>query len=89
MGLSNFFSSLFGKAKQTAESASENISEFADNAMDKATEVVADVKVKVEEVAETASAKLEEMGIPEQVSQLMDTAKDKLAEATDWAEKKT
>lgn len=58
MGLSNFFSSLFGKAKQTAESASENIS-GADNAMDKATEVVADVKEKVGEVAETASAKLD------------------------------
>jgi chitodextrinase len=56
--------------------------------MDKATEVVADVKEKVEEVAEQASTKLEEMGVPEQVSQFVDTAKDKLSEATDWAEEK-
>ena len=39
MGLSNFFSSLFGKAKQTAENAKENLSEVAGNAMEKVTEV--------------------------------------------------
>ena len=42
----------------------------------------------MEEGAETASAKLEEMGVPEQVSKLVDSAKDKIDEETDWAEEK-
>ena len=77
MGLSNFFSSLFGKAKQTAENAKENLSEVADNAMEKVTEVATEVKETVENVAETASQKLDEMGVSEKVADFVETAKEK------------
>ena len=45
MGLLNFFSSLFGKAKQTAENTTEKISELAEPIMEKATEIIEDVKI--------------------------------------------
>ena len=50
MGLSNFFNSLFGKAKKTAEEASENVTELTDQAMDKASEIAYEVKEKVERI---------------------------------------
>ena len=88
MGLSNFFSSLLGKAKQTAEVAKENLSEVADNAMEKVTEVAAEAKVAVENVVETTSQKLDEMGVSEKVADFVETAKEKTAEAAGWVEEK-
>ena len=69
MGLSNFFSSLFGKAKEKAEIAKENLSEVAENVAEKAVDVAEDVKETVENVAEKVSDKLEEMGVPEKVNE--------------------
>ena len=63
MGLSNFFSSLFGKAKEKAEIAKENLSEVAENVAEKAADVAEDVKETVENVAEKASQKLEELKV--------------------------
>ena len=88
MGLSNFFSSLFGKAKEKAEIAKENLSEVAENVAEKAADVAEDVKETVENVAEKVSDKLEEMGVPEKVNEFVDVAKEKTAEAAGWVEEK-
>ena len=88
MGLSNFFSSLFGKAKEKAEIAKENLSEVAENVAEKAADVAENVKETVENVAEKVSDKLDEMGVPEKVNEFVDVAKEKTAEAAGWVEEK-
>ena len=54
MGLSSFFSSLFGKAKQSAEGLGENVSNMAETAANKAETFSKDVVEKVSDVAENA-----------------------------------
>ncbi len=84
MGLSNFFNSLFGKAKEKAEIAKENLSEAAENVAEKAANVADELKETVENVTEKVSDKLEEMGVPEKVAEIVDIAKEKTAEAAGW-----
>jgi cell division protein ZapA (FtsZ GTPase activity inhibitor) len=56
--------------------------------MEKVTEVAAEVKEKVETVAESASQKLDEMGVTDKVADFVETAKEKTAEAAGWVEEK-
>jgi sulfite reductase alpha subunit-like flavoprotein len=88
MGLSSFFSSLFGKAKQSTEGLGENVSNMTDSAINKAESFSKDVVEKVGEVAENASHKLEEMGIPDRMENFIDAAKEKASQAADWVEDK-
>ena len=77
MGISSFFSSLFGKAKVTV-----------DETMIKASDIAEDVKENIETFTESASKKMEEMHLSEKVNDMVATAKDKLEDATEWAEEK-
>lgn len=88
MGISNFFSSLFGKAKGTMDSVSETVSDVAENANDIATEVAGDLKVKASGLIDDASEKLDEIGVGEKVSEFVDAAKEKLEDASEWVEEK-
>jgi ATP-dependent Zn protease len=77
MGLSNFFNSLFGKAKKTT-----------DETIDKATEIAIEAKETLEELADSATKKLDELHLSEKVDGFVKTAKEKASEAAGWAEEK-
>ena len=78
MGISNFFNSLFGKAKVTA-----------DETIDKAAEFAAEAKVSLEDLAESASKKIDELHLSEKTEDFIKSAKEKLDEASEWADEKS
>ncbi len=83
MGISSFFSSLFGKAKETVSEVAESAETFAESAMEKAGDVVKGIKDQVEDVAEAASANMEEMGVADKVEGFVNQAKETASKAAD------
>lgn len=88
MGLSNFFNSLFGKAKEKTEIVKQNLNEVAENVSEKAVNTAEAVKESVENVAKKTAQKLEELKVNEKIADVMDTAKEKTAETAGWVEEK-
>jgi hypothetical protein len=88
MGLSSFFSSLFGKAKQTTENVGDALHNTSEAASDKIESFSKEVADTVTDIGDTVSNKLEEMGVSETVTHFADKAKDTITDAGEWLEEK-
>ena len=81
MGLSSFFSSLFGKAKQGTEDLGRDVSNMADTAVDKVESFAKEAGEKVTELADKAEQKFEDLGVKDSLNNLVDSAKETAAKA--------